>query len=151
MFFKLKYNKIKNQVYNIWPFYRKPNWHKVMVKYLLSGAMSTGTHLIVLSLAYRYLDLRILTATTLAYLVAFGVSFSLQKFWTFRNKAKRYFEQIYFYLLVGVFNLFFNAALMQALVVNLDFHYLLSQLFTSAIVALNSFLLYKYLVFKNKK
>ena len=151
MFFKLKYNKIKNQVYNIWPFYRKPNWHKVMVKYLLSGLTSTTVHLIMLGLAYRLLDLQIIAATTLAYLVAFGVSFSLQKFWTFRNKAKRYFEQIYLYLLVGVFNLFFNAALMQALVVNLDFHYLLSQLLTSGAVALNSFLLYKYLVFKHNK
>jgi putative flippase GtrA len=122
-----------------------------MVKYLLSGLTSTTVHLIMLGLAYRLLDLQIIAATTLAYLVAFGVSFSLQKLWTFRNKAKRYFEQIYLYLLVGVFNLFFNAALMQALVVNLDFHYLLSQLLTSGVVALNSFLLYKYLVFKHNK
>ncbi len=122
-----------------------------MVKYLLSGAISTTIHLLILSFAYRYLNLQIISATTLAYLIAFGVSFSLQKFWTFRNKAKRYFEQIYLYLLVGVFNLFFNAALMQALVVNLDFHYLLSQLLTSGLVALNSFLLYKYLVFKHNK
>jgi putative flippase GtrA len=122
-----------------------------MVKYLLSGATSTAIHLIILSLAYRHLNLGIITATTLAYLVAFGVSFCLQKFWTFRNRDKRYFEQIYFYLLVGVFNLFFNAALMQFIVVNLGFHYILSQLFSSGLIALNSFLLYKYLVFKNKK
>ncbi|MFP4514574.1 MAG: GtrA family protein [Parcubacteria group bacterium] len=122
-----------------------------MVKYLISGGLSTATHLIVLSLVYSYLGLQIITATTLAFFVAFGVSFSLQKFWTFRNKDNKYFHQLYFYLLVAVFNLFFNAALMQALVVNLDFHYLLAQLFTSALVALNSFLLYKYLVFKHNK
>jgi hypothetical protein len=44
-----------------------------------------------------------------------------------------------------------NAALMQVLAVNLNLHYLLSQLFVSAVVAVNSFLLYKYLVFKHKK
>jgi putative flippase GtrA len=149
LFFKLKYNRIKNQVYNIWSFYRKPRWQKVMIKYLLSGAISTAIHLTILSLAYSYLNLQIITATSLAYLIAFGVSFCLQKFWTFRNKSKRYLKQIYFYLLVGAFNLFFNAALMQFLVVNLDFHYLLSQIIVSGLVALNSFLLYKYLVFKN--
>jgi putative flippase GtrA len=122
-----------------------------MVKYLLAGALATVTHLLILSLAHHFLGLQIIIATSVAYLVAFAVSFSLQKFWTFRNKAKRYFEQIYLYLLVGVFNLFFNAALMQGLVVNLDFHYLLSQLLSSAVVAINSFLLYKYLVFKHNK
>jgi len=151
LFFKLKYNRIKNQVYNIWPFHRKPNWHKIMVKYLLAGALATVTHLLILSLVHHFLGLQIIIATSVAYLIAFAVSFSLQKFWTFRNKAKRYFEQIYLYLLVGVFNLFFNAALMQSLVVNLDFHYLLSQLLTSAVIAINSFLLYKYLVFKHNK
>jgi putative flippase GtrA len=113
--------------------------------------VSTATHLLILNVLYQFLGLQIIIATSLAYLVAFVVSFSLQKFWTFRNKAKRYFEQIYLYFLVGVFNLFFNAVLMQALVVNLDLHYLLSQLFTSAVVALNSFLLYKYLVFRYDK
>jgi putative flippase GtrA len=151
LFFKLKYNKIKNWVYNVWPFYRKPDWHKVIVKYLLSGAVATATHLLVLSLAYRFLGWTIIYATTLAFAVAFIISFSLQKFWTFKNRAKRYFEQIYLYFLVGIFNLFLNAALMQVLAVNLNLHYLLSQLFVSAVVAVNSFLLYKYLVFKYKK
>jgi len=148
LFFSTKYNKIKNQVCIYWPFHKKPDWHKTLFKYGITGFISTAIHLLVLTFTHKFLSLDIIPATTIAYLTAFSVSFLLQKKWTFRSRSKKYIRQIFMFLFVGLFNLFFNALSMQILVIEYSLYFLLAQIITSSLVALNSFLVYKYIIFR---
>jgi len=151
LFFPLKYNKIKTWLHNVIPASRRLeelNWHKLIVKYLIAGFLSTLTHLLVLHFVHTVFYLNIIASTTVAFIAAFLVSFSLQKFWTFRNLSRKYLQQIYLYLSIGIFNLFVNGLLMEITVNWWAWHYLWAQIATSALIAVSSFILYKFIVFK---
>jgi putative flippase GtrA len=97
---------------------------------------------------HNLFQIKIAVATTASFLIAFSISFLLQKFWTFRNKQKRYMKQLGYYLVINLLNLFVNVSLMVFLVDHLKIHYMISQVIVLGGLGITSYLLYKYLVFK---
>jgi putative flippase GtrA len=104
----------------------------------------------VLDLFYRGFSWPIIPATSIAFLVAFFVSFSLQKFWTFRDKSRdRISKQLLGYLANGLVGLYLNGWLMKLLVEDYALWHLLAQILVSAVIALQNFLVYRIIFKKN--
>ncbi|MCF7820458.1 MAG: GtrA family protein [Candidatus Pacebacteria bacterium] len=126
----------------------KKHWLKLSIKYITAGASATLVHVLVVFLLFDVFNWTIFISTSLAFVLAFSVSFSLQKFWTFRNLKKKYLTQLLAYFVLNLFNFFINGFLMVVFVEYWGIFYLLSQIIVSLIIAVNSFLVYKFVIFK---
>ena len=125
--------------------------HKSIIKYGFSGGLATAVSLISLYLFHDWLNWGIISAATISFLLAFFVSFILQKFWTFRDKRQdRIAGQLAGYLANGVIGLYLNAFLMHLLVVRVGVWYLGAQVLVSLAIAVQNFLVYKFIIFRKR-
>ena len=122
---------------------------KLYIKYIIAGGTATVVDLIILFLLTEIIGLWYLISAVIAFIVAFFVSFFLQKFWTFRdNNKEKIFKQMGMYLSVGLMNLIINTIGMYVLVDKFDLMYMIAQIIMICLVAISSFLIYRYIIFK---
>jgi putative flippase GtrA len=122
----------------------------LIFRYIVSGGTSATVDLIVLYILNTVLAIHYLTAATIAFAVAFCVSFFLQKFWTFKNMStKNMHHQVAMYLGTSLFGLSLNTLFMYIFVDHFHIMVLLSQIFAGALVACGTFFLSRNLVFKH--
>jgi dolichol-phosphate mannosyltransferase len=120
-----------------------------IAKFVISGSTAGFVELGLLYVLTRYLGLYYLVSSTVGFVFAVAVSFTLQKFWTFENTSITYIhKQAAMYLGLGVTNLGINAAIMLLLVEVFHLWYLLSQLLACATMAGSNFLIYNCFIFK---
>lgn len=125
--------------------------NRQIIRYIISGGTAALVNLVLLYVLTDVFKIWYLFSSTLAFAVAFFVSFYLQKFWTFRDKGKeKIYQQVGFYFIIAIANLGLNAALMYLSVDILKIWYLLAQILVSGIIAVESFLIYKFLIFNRQ-
>ena len=124
----------------------------VLIRYIISGGTSAFVDLFFLFILNTVLSIHYLLSATIAFLMAFGVSFTLHKFWTFKTDAVHNTRrQIIQYLLASLFGLSLNTLLMYIFVDHFHIFVLLSQIFAGIMVACCTFFISRHLVFKYKK
>lgn len=123
--------------------------HARLVKFLISGGTATLSNLIVIYLLTDLLHIYYLVSSGVSFIIAFLVSFTLQKFWTFNNPG---LDVVHKQLVIGILvaggNLVLNTFLMFIFVQHVGLHYLFGQLVTSAIIACETFFVYKHVMFR---
>lgn len=120
-----------------------------LVKYLISGTIAASVDLFFLYFFTNILHIWYLASSVLAFLVAFGVSFSLQKFWAFKDTStEKIKSQMALYFLITSFNLCLNTLLMYFFVSSLHVPYFIAQMISGGLVAMQSFFSYQKFVFK---
>jgi len=126
--------------------------YKLIIKYIISGGTAASVDLACLYIFTDVLGVWYITSASLSFLIAYFVSFSLQKFWTFRdNGREKIYKQMSLYFMVGVTNLLLNALGMYLLVDGFGVMYLLAQIIMGALLGFSSFLIYKFIIFEKKK
>ena len=116
----------------------------------MSGGAGAIVHLGILYVLVHLFAMWYLIATSLAFLVAVGVSFTLQKFWTFQNTATAQLHtQGIAFLLVSTANFFINGLCMYLLVDGVHLPPIVAQFITSALIAIEAFVVYSF-IFRSK-
>ena len=123
--------------------------HMKIIRYIISG----GTAAVVdIGLLYVFTDIMgvwYLLSAVLAFIVAFIVSFSLQKYWTFRDHSmERVGKQGSVYFMVAVANLIVNTLLVYIFTDWFDLYHIFSQILAAGLIAINSFFIYQRFIFK---
>jgi putative flippase GtrA len=130
----------------------------VVLRFIISGGTSAFVDLVVLFILNSVFGIQYLISAILAFMVAFGVSFTLHKFWTFKSHSDRPHRQAILYFGTSLFGLMLNTLLMYFFVDHI-FHYaiknmkvnvMLSQIIVGVIVACVSFFLSHKFVFKTR-
>ncbi len=122
--------------------------HAQLVRFFISGSVATATNLVVAFVATDILGLYYLLSSGIAFALSFLVSFSLQKFWTFESRdLARIPRQATIALGVAGGNLVLNTFLVFCFVECAGLHYLVGQFLASAIIACETFFLFKFVVF----
>ncbi|HEY4493185.1 MAG TPA: GtrA family protein [Candidatus Paceibacterota bacterium] len=125
--------------------------HSLIIRYVFAGGTGALVNLAVLYIATDIFGVWYLASTVLSFTIAFLVSFLLQKFWAFRDKRQEGMHgQVFFYLFTGIFNMIVNTLLMYTLVDKLHIHYMISQVIVGGTIALWSFFIYRYVIFKTE-
>ncbi len=147
------YNKAKKIFYKTSPgAYKTADKNKMVIKYLTSGGTAAATDLILLFLLTDILNLWYIISASLSFIVAFFISFFLQKFWTFRDRTRdKIKQQMGLYFFIGVVNLIINGLGMYVLVDFFNIMYIFAQVIAGAFIAVVSFLIYRYVIFKKGK
>lgn len=124
--------------------------HKIL-RFLISGGFATGVDFFFLYAFTEWAGLYYLVSAVLAFLISVVVSFVLQKFWTFKNKARENMrEQAFVYMTLAGFNLALNTLLVFMFVEYAELHYLVGQFISSGLIALGNFLVYHFIIFRSK-
>lgn len=120
-------------------------------RFIISGGTAAVVDLGFLYLLTDWFGLHYLFSAVLAFIGAFGVSFSLQKFWTFQDDSvERVHVQLSISFAVAVVNLFLNTALMYFFVDTLHLWYMAAQIIVGILLAFESFFVFRYVIFKHK-
>jgi len=147
------YRKSKSFFYSLFPnFFRKFRDYKIFAKYIISGCTAAVTDLVLLYIFTDILHIWYLLSAILAFIIAFFVSFYLQKYWTFRDNSRdKIYTQMSLYFLVGIINLSINTGGMYILVDKFNIMYILAQIMMGALIAVSSFLIYRFIIFKKRR
>lgn len=122
---------------------------RTLVRFGVTGALATTVTLATLFLLADVLRVWYIWASTAAFLLGFGVSFTLQKFWTFKNSRTDVLGvQAIMYLFILLLNLAVNAALMYILVEWAHLPHVVAQALAAVLIAGESFYAYRFLLFR---
>jgi dolichol-phosphate mannosyltransferase len=122
-----------------------------LIRYLISGGTAALVNWVSLFLLVHIGMMYYLYASILAFVISIGASFAMQKFWTFRDNAVHDIQaQLGRYLVVILFSLVLNTALMYMLVEMLTVWYLTAQVIATVIIAVTNFFCYKHFVFRER-
>lgn len=128
------------------------NRYQKLVRYIISGGTAAFVDLSLLFFFTSILHIWYLISAVFAFLIAFVVSFVLQKFWTFTDKStENWKSQVVIYFIITSTNLGINTLLMYVFVDYIHIHYFLSQIIVSALIAFESYFVYQVFVFKKKQ
>ncbi len=122
----------------------------ILVRYLIAGGTSTAIDLGILYVLTEYAHWWYLASATAAFSIAVVVSFILQKFYTFAHREVSrtvLATQSASYLTLQFANVGINALLMYALVEWAGVWYFTAQVIAAAAIALESFFIYRFIIF----
>ena len=117
-------------------------------RYLVVGVLATLTYFLGGLFFVRLLEWPLLPGNACAFILGFAVSYTGQRFWTFREARGRHTVLLIRFALVQVGGLVLNSAII-ALLHRLGCLYELSMLVASALVPLVSYALLRFWVFRN--
>lgn len=123
--------------------------YKIYLKYVASGIIGLNVDVGCLYFFTNVLGIWYLFSAAIVSCIVFFVSFYLQKFWTFRDKSKcAMHQQMLKYLAIGLLNLLLNLIGIYILVEKFNIYYLIAQLMVCSVIGIESFFIYKLLIFK---
>lgn len=123
-----------------------------LLRYLISGGTAAFVNWGTLFLLVHYARIYYLYASITAFIISIAASFTMQKFWTFQdNHIHDIHLQIMKYLLVFLFSLLLNTALVYLLVEKANVWYLLAQIVATAVIATSNFFCYRHFVFQMRE
>ena len=151
---------IKELENRLWQFLRilSPAAHEFafkrqrVIKYVISGGTAAVVNIGLLYFFTDALGIWYIFSAVLSFIVAFIVSFSFQKFWTFEDRSTdRMHGQAAVYLAVALINLGINTALIYGFVEFLGVYYILAQIMAGVIIAFENFFVYKKFIFHSRQ
>ncbi|MFA5987833.1 MAG: GtrA family protein [Candidatus Paceibacterota bacterium] len=120
-----------------------------VVKFVIAGGSAAVINLVCLYILTEFFGLWYLASSALSFLIAFGVSFVAQKYWTFQDGSRDGMGgQLFVYLLAQATNLFLNTLFMYILVDVFGLWYMLAQIIVGLSIAVGSFIVYNKFIFK---
>lgn len=119
-----------------------------LIRFIVSGGIATGVNLGCIFILTHYAGLWYLYSSVIAFGLAFGISFALQKLWTFQDRSSEHVHtQAMLFLGIILLGLGLNTAILYALVEFIGIHYLAGQLISGCFIAVFNFFSYKHIVF----
>lgn len=123
---------------------------RMVLRYLVSGTIVAAVDFSLLYLFAEMLGWWYIAAATAALTVAFFVSFTLQKFWTFSDRSTHDMgTQLKLFLIMNVFNLAANAYLLHLLVEEYGMWYMAAEFAILLAIAAWSFLIMRFVIFRS--
>ncbi len=122
--------------------------HKVL-RFIISGCTATAVNLITLFALVHFFAVWYLLASIISVIASTAISFTLQKFWTFRDHTTSGMHfQFMIYVGITAVNICINTALMYLFVSILGIWYLIAQVIASGLIAICNYFSYQQFVFK---
>jgi dolichol-phosphate mannosyltransferase len=119
-----------------------------VIRFLVSGTTAAAVNVGTLFVLVHYLGVYYLIASILAFLTSVALGFTLQRFWTFRDRASGpIHRQFAGYAVVTTMNLGINTIVVYVLVEYAGVWYLLAQIAGGLLIAVTGYLAYHFFVF----
>lgn len=123
---------------------------KQFLRYLVIGFSGTGLDFLLIYVFVEYFHLHYLISALISIALILFLSFSFNKYWTFENQEKKYFNQLLKYILASSVGWGINLIVLTILVEVFGMWYLLAKVFATAVALIWNFLIARNWVFKSK-
>jgi putative flippase GtrA len=124
----------------------------MIVRYIVSGGTSAGVNLATLFVLNTLLHVYYITASILAFIIAFFVSLLLHKYWTFEDRRTEGVHiQAGMYLLSSLFGLLLNTIILYVCVEYIHTPVLVGQVIAGGLVACVTFFISRDIIFTNRE
>lgn len=121
-----------------------------IIKYVISGGSGALVDISILYFFVKFLHVWYIFSAIFAYIVAFIVSFTLQKVWTFSDYSiSGTYKQAGKYLVISFINLGLNTFFMYLFVDIFGIHYIIGQIVSGCLLAIYSFSIYSSFIFSS--
>lgn len=118
-------------------------------RYIFSGSTAAVVNISVLYILTDILKFWYVISSIIAFGVSIFVSFFMQKHFTFEDSSyNKTSQQFAYYVLISTINLLLNTILIYLLVDFIGIYYLYSQIISSGFIAVESFFVYNFVIFK---
>ncbi len=125
-----------------------PRIIKIFSKFTIAGIICALINLFVLFFLTEFLHVYYLISAVISFIVGTSTNFTINKTWTFREKFNhRLFTKSLKFLIINLFTLMINIALLFFLTEFFHIYYLISQIFAMGITGILNFLCHKKLTF----
>ena len=125
--------------------------YKKLIKFLIAGSTAAGTTFFFVYFFTDIVGLWYLASSVIAFFFGVVVSFTLQKFWTFKGEQeKQTHHQLILFISLGICGMVINALGMYLLVDKVHLWYMLAQFITAAGIAIINFFVYQLVIFNHK-
>lgn len=128
-------------------FLKKNFFNQQFIKYVVVGLIGTALDFSILYILVEYGHFFYLVGAVASIFTVLWVSFTINKFWTFENHEKKYFQQFFKYSLSHILALGVNLAILAFLVEIFHFWYIFAKVFATAGAAITNFLIVKKYIF----
>lgn len=118
-----------------------------LIKYFITGVLSFGTEVALLSFFTEVCQLWYIYSNSLAFLIVFIISFTLNRRWAFKSKQP-FLKQFITSGLLFALNLIVCNWILYFFTETVKFHYLFSKVIATGSSVTWNFFLYKYYVYK---
>ena len=131
---------------------RRKETIKQVLRFGISGGIAVLLGLVSIYVLTDIFHVWYVVSSIIAFTITFLVSFSMQKFWTFREKTiSRIPVQGSLSLMLGGLNFVLNVILIYILVDFLHISYLIAQVIIYAFFGALDFFIYKLVIFKSQQ
>lgn len=121
-----------------------------VVRFLIVGSTVAVIQLVLFFILNKFLHLKSIISSTVAFIICVFVNFRLQKFWSFQDPSRDHIgAQFSYFVINSISNLFINILAMALLLGIFRMNQYVAQVFTFAIIAVCNFFIYRF-IFKNK-
>ena len=115
-----------------------------VIRYVISGGSGAVVNIGTLYVLTRIVGMWYLSASVIAFVASFFVSFGLQRFWTFEHRSREnVVKHAWMYLAVALANLCVNTGIVFCAVEYVHVWYVAAQLLAGVIVSVYSFFVYR--------
>jgi putative flippase GtrA len=129
----------------------KINGKEILRFIVSSGGIGVFFGLITLICLKELSGTRELLASTISCVMAYTIGFVIQKFWVFKNNdIQEILKQILWFVVTSIPLLLLNYWFMRSFVEHYHIHYIISQVITSPIICVLSYVTSKVIIFKKK-
>jgi putative flippase GtrA len=126
--------------------------HVQVFRFLVAGGIGFGINIVSLYVFTDVFHVYYIISTVLAFLIAFSVSFTLQKSWTFKDASRENMHvQLSMYLAMQLTNLGLNTGLMYVFVEYLHIWYIFSQVIITTILSIVVYTVNKKYIFNQQE
>lgn len=123
-----------------------------VARFFISGCLSAVGNLGTLYLLHDLAGMWYIASSVFGFLAGFVISFTLQKFWTFRDARTDVLgRQLLIYLTLVIINLGFNTLFVYVFVEYAGLRPLFAQALSALIIAVEGYFAYKLLVFRPQR
>lgn len=126
------------------------NWFIQLLRYTIVGGIAYIVDFGLLFLLTEYAGLHYLLSATISFIAGLVVNYLISREWVFgSSKLSNQWAEFAIYAFIGIIGLVLNLALLYVFTEWLNIYYLLSKIFTAALVMLWNFFA-RRLLYKNK-
>jgi putative flippase GtrA len=117
---------------------------KKVLSFFISGGIGALSNIVILILCTDFFHLWYLLSSMIAFGISTMISFILQKRITFKDFANEgVYNKFFIFTLIALFNLAINTTFVYLFTDIMDIYYVISQVFSSLIIAGWSFFIYR--------
>jgi len=125
--------------------------HQKIVKYIISGGTAAVVNFSLLYIFADILGFWYLSSSMVAFILSIGVSFSLQKLWTFQDaRTDGLSKQATLFFFIQIVNLGLNTLIVYTLVEFAGLWHMVAQIIAGATLAVSSFIIFSKFLFQRE-